>query len=127
IFGGFTGAESGIAQAELFDSHAEKFTPTAQPRDPRHSHAATRLCDGQVLITGVMAADKRYLATAELFNPVTKTFRTAGRMTMARAGHEAVLLDDGRVLLVGGVGTGWKISIHAAKDPSGITHCDARQ
>src|SRR6185436_5886581 len=55
IFGGFTGAESGIAQAELFDSHAEKFTPTAQPRDPRHSHAATRLSDGQVLITGGMA------------------------------------------------------------------------
>jgi hypothetical protein len=107
IFGGFTGEESGIAQAELFDSHAEKFTPIAQPRDPRHSHAATRLSDDRVLITGGMAADKRYLATAELFDPVTKTFSTAGRMTMARAGHEAVLLDDGRVLLVGGVGTGW--------------------
>ena len=107
ILGGFTGSESETAQAELFDSRAEKFTPIAQPSDPRHSHAATRLLDGRVLITGGMAADKQYLATAELFNPVTKTFRTAGRMTMARAGHEAVLLDDGRVLLVGGVGTGW--------------------
>jgi hypothetical protein len=107
IFGGFTGVESRTAQAELFDSRAEKFTPIAQPHDPRHSHTATRLTDGRVLIAGGMAADKNYLATAELFNPGTKTFRTAGRMTMARAGHEAVLLDDGRVLLVGGVGTGW--------------------
>jgi hypothetical protein len=107
IFGGFTGAEPGIAQAELFDSHSGKFTPIAHPRDARHSHAATRLSDGQVLITGGIAADKRYLATAELFNPATRTFRPTGRMTMARSGHEAVLLDDGRVLLIGGVGTGW--------------------
>jgi hypothetical protein len=107
IVGGFPGAESETAQAEVFDSLTGNFIPMAQPHDRRHSHAATQLLDGRVLITGGMSGDKQYLATAELFNPVTKTFHAAGRMAMARAGHEAVLLNDGRVLLVGGVGTGW--------------------
>ncbi|HTM48497.1 MAG TPA: kelch repeat-containing protein [Bryobacteraceae bacterium] len=107
ICGGFTGSESETAEAELFDSRAEKFKPVGQPHESRHSHTATRLTDGRVLIAGGIAADNSYLATAELFDPSTKTFRAAGRMTMARAGHEATLLDDGRVLLAGGVGTGW--------------------
>ena len=107
IVGGFTGDESKLAGAELFDPGSERFADIAQSNERRQSHAATRLPDGQVLISGGMGTGNRSLATAELFNPVTNTFRTTGRMTMARAGHEAVLLDDGRVLLVGGVGTGW--------------------
>ncbi|MEM6784661.1 MAG: kelch repeat-containing protein [Bacteroidota bacterium] len=67
-------------------------------------HAAARLADGRVLITGGTnqasspAADRAYL-----FDPATNTFDTLpARLVEARTGHTASLLPDGRVLLVGG-------------------------
>lgn len=107
VVGGFTGDESQVAGAELFDPRREDFRVLAGAVQPRHSHTATPLADGTVLLAGGHGEGNRYLSTAELYDPTTEAFRPTGPMTTARANHEAVLLDDGRVLLVGGVGTGW--------------------
>jgi hypothetical protein len=73
----------------------------------RHSHSATPLPDGTVLIAGGYGTQGAYLARTELYDPATETFSDGPPMTTARAGHVAVTLADGRVLLIGGVGTGW--------------------
>lgn len=107
VVGGFTGDESHVAGAEVFDPRREGFRVLAGAVQARHSHTATPLADGTVLLAGGHGEGNRYLSTAELYDPATEAFRPTGPMTTARANHEAVRLDDGRVLLVGGVGTGW--------------------
>ena len=62
----------------------------------RGGHAATKLTDGRVLITGGGTAE------AEIYDPATNTFASAGTMTASRRNHTATLLGDGRVLIVGG-------------------------
>jgi hypothetical protein len=74
---------------------------------PRHSHTATMLPDGTVLIAGGYIAGTIYSASAEVFDPVSRTFTATGSLRTARAGHIAILLRNGKVLLAGGVGTGW--------------------
>ena len=73
----------------------------------RAAHAAVRLPNGQVLITGgfssVPNASAPALNTAELYDPVANTFRPlVHRMVSARASHTATLLLNGQVLLAGG-------------------------
>ena len=70
----------------------------------RTSHAATRLADGRVLLTGGQTnSDGDGTNTAELFDPATQTFTSVTAvMTSPRGGHASVLLGDGRVLVMGG-------------------------
>ena len=75
--------------------------------DTRHSHTATTLPDGKVLIAGGYGAGTTTLATAEVFDPRTKTFTPTGALIAARADHVAVLLTNGRVLIAGGLGPEW--------------------
>lgn len=107
IVGGFTGDETELASAELFDQQHERFEQLPQPQVLRQSHTATRLQNGRVLIAGGMGAQTRYYDTAVLYDPANRTFRPTGRMTTARSNHVAILLENGRVLLAGGTGTGW--------------------
>ncbi|MGC4063410.1 MAG: hypothetical protein QM784_01900 [Polyangiaceae bacterium] len=74
-----------------------KFTRTGDLLKGRHSHTATRLSDGRVLIAGGVGAYQ----DAELYDPNTGKFSSAGRMLNERSLHTATLLPDGRVLLVG--------------------------
>ncbi|MDI3463514.1 MAG: branched-chain amino acid ABC transporter, amino acid-binding protein [Nitrospira sp.] len=77
---------------------------------PRAAHAAARLTNGQVLITGGFSSSTHpgpALNTAELYNPITNTFTALiGRMVSTRTSHTATLLPDGKVLLAGGQITG---------------------
>ncbi|MEL6704493.1 MAG: kelch repeat-containing protein [Bacteroidota bacterium] len=68
-------------------------------------HAAVRLDDGRVLVTGgTPQRDGTVRDIAYVFNPQSNRFKTlSARMVEARAGHTASLLPDGRVLLLGGV------------------------
>ena len=96
-----------MAGVELFDPSSGQFRTAAAMVTPRHSHTATVLADGKVLIAGGYDARGAYLRSVELYDPATGRFGEVAPMTLARAGHEAVRLVDGRVLLVGGVSTGW--------------------
>ncbi|CAN5787830.1 hypothetical protein BH24DEI2_BH24DEI2_08420 [soil metagenome] len=64
---------------------------------PRHSHTATLLADGRVLIAGGYDAQGNYLSSTELYDPVTNSFTPAASLNSARADHIAVSLQDGRV------------------------------
>ena len=72
----------------------------------RHSHTATLLNNGKVLIAGGAPAVYgssffALLASAELYDTWTGTFTAAGEMTARRLGHTTTLLSNGKVLIDG--------------------------
>ncbi|MEM8560200.1 MAG: kelch repeat-containing protein, partial [Bacteroidota bacterium] len=75
--------------------------------DPVGGHAATRLADGRLLITGgARTPDGDATDGAVLLDVQAGTFETLdATMQEARVGHTASLLADGRVLIVGGART----------------------
>jgi hypothetical protein len=78
------------------------FKATGAMTTARESHAATRLANGKVLVTGGYSGTAT-LRSAEIYDPATGIFTaTAGLMNTARQGHSAILLQDGRVLIAGG-------------------------
>jgi Galactose oxidase, central domain len=84
-------------------------TATGSMSVARWVHAATKLLNGEVLITGGKDTSGIGLASAELYDPSTGLFTvTSGSMTTAHAGHTAVLLNNaalpnyGKVLIAGG-------------------------
>lgn len=76
---------------------------------PRHSHHATLLPDGTVLVTGgtdqpfIFNDEAAAILEAELWDPATESFTTLAPMDEPRHFQSAaVLLPDGRVLVAGG-------------------------
>lgn len=95
-----------LASAELFDPRTKTFAATGPLLTGRINHAAARLIDGRILITGGGANGPPFeLDTAELYDPATGVFTATGRMTRNRQNHTATTLDDGRVLIVGSNGS----------------------
>ncbi len=91
-------------RAEVFDPATNRFEPAGGPMiTARHTHTATLLQDGRVLLAG---GDGQYIDSVnkacELFDPATGTFAPAGDMLHCRTGHTATLLDSGLVLIAGG-------------------------
>lgn len=75
----------------------------------RMAHAATRLLDGRVLISGGYdvtlpgtAFDSVFRST-EIYDPGTSQFTPGPDMTVPRRQHVATNLRDGRILLTGGI------------------------
>jgi hypothetical protein len=91
---------TGEASAEKTAGHV---VTTGSMTVPRHSHTATQLPNGKVLIVGGMSRNGVFLATAELYDPATGRFAAAGKMNSTRGyGATATLLSNGKVLLAGG-------------------------
>jgi large repetitive protein len=90
-----------LGSAELYDRNSGAFTATGSMVEPRHTHTATLLPNGLVLVVGGTGTSSN-LASAELYDPADGAFRPTGSMSTARVGHTATLLSDGRVLIAGG-------------------------
>lgn len=100
-----------VATAEAIDLHADPpaWREVGAMSSPRHSHHATLLPDGTVLVTGgtdkpdVFNGRSDGILAAELWDPMTESFEPAAAMAAARHFQSAaVLLHDGRVLVAGG-------------------------
>jgi len=122
VTGGSATYEGLLASAELFQPGSPVSSGEGDPQHPamfiggffetgplneaRQTHAATRLADGRVLITGGVAEGGAAgtLSSAEIYDPAAGTFQPAGEMTVPRLAHASTLLADGHVLIVGGSG-----------------------
>ena len=97
---------------------AGTFRATGSMNAARHSHTATLLPDGRVLIAGgavVVGHTVIFTNSAELYDPFTGTFTKTGNMTRTRSGNTATLLPDGEVLITGGDAAGYSAELY---DPS---------
>jgi len=105
LIAGGLGARGGetvpVASAELYDPETAAFSPAADMSSPRTDHAAARLRDGRVLVSGGDRGTAP-LASAETFDPARGTWSRAPSLARARRGHSATLLKDGTVLVTGG-------------------------
>jgi len=90
-----------VGGAELYDVATGTWRVTGSLGTARHSHTATLLSNGKVLVAGVQTASGS-LATAELYDPGTGAWSPTGSLAKAHAGHTATLLPSGKVLVVGG-------------------------
>ena len=98
---------AGIAATGTLSSQASGATgpwsKAASSITGREQHTATRLSDGDVLLTGGTDGQGTALASAEIYHPATNRWTAAHPMAAARFDHTATLLSDGRVLVTGGL------------------------
>jgi N-acetylneuraminic acid mutarotase len=117
-FGGAAGAAGSanpviVGSAELYDPVSMSWTATGPLVAARHTHTATLLPNGKVLISGgaignvvlggpngTMAA----IASSELYDPATGLWTATGSLLRGRFSHTETLLPSGLVMVCGGWG-----------------------
>jgi hypothetical protein len=83
------------ADAEIFEPPSDSFNVSAVMRAARHSHTATILVDGRVLISGGLddaSVFGKPVATAELYDRTTGAFTFTEEMDSPRGFHTATAL-----------------------------------
>jgi N-acetylneuraminic acid mutarotase len=116
VAGGYIG-DSGralVAPAELYDPLTQTWRRVGSLTNPRYSHTATLLDDGQVLIVGGRPGGM----SSELYNPASEAWTSVGALSVARINHAATLLGDGRVLVTGGISSTGVLSSAEIYSPS---------
>ena len=101
--GTVNGSTGGTRHAELFTyaSPSTTWQATGQLITGRYDHAATRLQDGRVLVSGGITTDGDW-KSVELYSPTSGQWTAAAPMGTARARHTQTLLANGKVLVIGG-------------------------
>lgn len=110
LAGGWVETSHGVlqaqARAELFDPASNTFTEVGLMTHGRVDHAAVRLADGRVLLTGGSTLNGSFLADfddAEVYDPATARFTAlATPMAHTHATHVCLDLFDGRYFVAGG-------------------------
>lgn len=83
-----------LASTELYDPATDTWTLGPPLPQPEYRHAAVRLQDGRVLVTG--------MGVPQLFDPQRGTWQSTPLMPHPRFQHFMLLLPSGRVLVMGG-------------------------
>jgi Kelch motif len=98
---------------------ADQFSGVQSMAVARFSFTATTLLNGDVLVAGGSAFDRR----AELYDPASSSFApTSGLMTTGRIGQTATRLANGKVLIAGGEDASFSATASAELyDPSSGT------
>jgi len=99
--------DEAVADVQLYETARGTWRPVAHLNARRFAHAAIRLSDGRVLVTGGCdeaiegCAGEGRVASYELYDPRADRW-TVQPFQSPRTGHALVQLADGRVLAVGG-------------------------
>ena len=128
LAGGLTndaqGQSAASTSADLCDPATGAIAATGSLSAPRALHAAARLADGRVLISGgcqVCDIEKpenfKMSQAAELYDPQSGMF-SPGLAEMPRFFHTATTLGDGRVLLAAGMDMAGPITAAELFDPA---------
>lgn len=106
-----------LESAFLFHPQTNTFERVGDMVTPRHSHSATLLADGRVLIAGgyndSLWSKSKSQAPLEVYDPANKRFEKLGKifrrvkLQTPRQNHSAVALDSGNSVLFSG-GVRWK-------------------
>ncbi|MEO6578889.1 MAG: hypothetical protein ABIO99_08345 [Candidatus Limnocylindria bacterium] len=95
----------GEGAVEIFDPTTNAFTTGGaemrRPPTEESGHAATRLPDGRVLVTGGDSLAMNPTAEVDIVDPESGEFTTLPPLARPTSGHEMAVLPDGRVLLFG--------------------------
>jgi hypothetical protein len=87
-----------LTGSEVFDPTSNSFTAVGAMVQPRYTHSATLLQNGQVLLAGGLSATD-FLTSTEYYDPVAKTF-SAGPGNVPSS-NVAVQLSSGAPMIVG--------------------------
>lgn len=105
LAGGTTNNNTGgTRHAELFTYSSPNSTTwqaTGLMTVGRYDHAATRLQDGRVLVSGGITTNGDW-TSVEIYNPTSGQWTPVAPMSTARARHTQTLLANGKVLVIGG-------------------------
>ena len=98
-------AASGIRGNEIYNYNTNTWSAAAPMTDPRHSHTATVLQDGQALMAGGNDGFGE-ISRAELYDPLTNTWTqtstNGNNMLTGRLNHTATLIPNNKVYFAGG-------------------------
>src|SRR5215510_3844075 len=96
---------AGFLMLHLERVTADSWSIKGPLNSPRHSHTATLLSNGQVLIAGGVSTQDGITKTAEIYDPSTGVTTSTDSMNTGRWEHAALLLQTGQVLVTGGFAT----------------------
>ncbi|MFH1437030.1 MAG: hypothetical protein ABIJ56_15075 [Pseudomonadota bacterium] len=106
VAGGANAGDGTLGMAMLYDPGADSFEPAAEMNERRMAHAAVRLPDGRVLVSGGWSdslSPSSSTGSIEVYDPDTGVWEMLGpQLASPRHDHVMILLFDCRVLVIGG-------------------------